>query len=92
MARARPRAEIDIATALQVPGLRTMLAQTLAHTERRENIQNGFSAMAAAVKAEDVVFLYFAGHGKVTRGEEMFYFVPADGHAANRRQTSVNTG
>ena len=29
--------------------------------------------MAAAVNADDVVLLYFAGHGKVSIGEEMFY-------------------
>ena len=57
----------------------------------RENIRKRFSAMTAEVHAEDIVLVFFAGHGKVTTGEEMFYFVPVDGHAANLRDTGVNT-
>jgi WD40 repeat protein len=57
----------------------------------RQNIQRRFAEMATAVNAEDVVLLYFAGHGKVSIGEEMFYFVPVDGDDADLRRTSVST-
>jgi uncharacterized caspase-like protein len=34
--------------------------------------------MAKSVKQEDVVFLYFSGHGIIPEGQEMFYFAPVD--------------
>jgi WD40 repeat protein len=42
----------------------------------RDNLQKRFAEMSAEVKADDVVFIYLAGHGRVPTGEEMFYFVP----------------
>ena len=54
----------------------------------REGIQKRFAEMAAAVKADDVVLLYFAGHGKVTiRGGRCFNSLPADGR---RRKPSTD--
>ncbi len=47
--------------------------------------------MAKEVAEDDVVLLYMAGHGKVSVGEEMFYFVPVDGRDADLRETGVST-
>jgi len=45
-------------------------------TAKREAIRDQFAAMAKEVKEDDVVFLYFAGHGRVPPGQEMFYYIP----------------
>jgi uncharacterized caspase-like protein len=57
----------------------------------RENIQRRFDELAAAVEPDDVVLVYFSGHGKVSIGEEMFYFVPVNGDDADLRHTGVST-
>jgi caspase domain-containing protein len=57
----------------------------------RENIRQRLSQMAKEVGEDDVVLVYLAGHGKVSVGEEMFYFVPVDGRDADLRETGVNT-
>jgi hypothetical protein len=44
----------------------------------REAIRRRLAEMAGVVKEEDVVFLFFSGHGIVPVGQEMFYFAPAD--------------
>jgi WD40 repeat protein len=57
----------------------------------RENISQRLADMAKQVSEDDVVLLYFAGHGKVSLGEEMFYFIPVDGRDADLRGTGINT-
>jgi WD40 repeat protein len=60
-------------------------------TATRETIRNKLSEMAKAMGEDDVVFLYLAGHGVVAPGQEMFYFVPVDGHDQQIRDTGMNT-
>jgi WD40 repeat protein len=57
----------------------------------RENIRARLSEMIKEVSPDDVVFLYFAGHGIAPIGEEMFYFLPADAQDANLRDSAVST-
>src|SRR5262249_10850458 len=45
-------------------------------TATREGIRDKLAAMAKAVKEDDVVFLFFSGHGRVPPGQEMFYYIP----------------
>ena len=40
---------------------------------------------------EDVVLLYLVGHGIAPLGEEMFYFVPADGHDIDIGHSGLDT-
>lgn len=57
-------------------------------------IQNRLTRMAEEVAEGDVVFLFFSGHGTVPAGQEMFYFIPADGAGPDpeaRRRTGLNT-
>jgi len=57
----------------------------------REAIRNKLRDMAKAATEDDVVLLYLAGHGAVVPGEEMFYFVSADGKDRDMRSTGLNT-
>jgi WD40 repeat protein len=45
----------------------------------RDQVRKTLAEMAKHVSDDDVVLMYLAGHGKVSAGQEMFYFVPADG-------------
>lgn len=54
-------------------------------------IRQRFAEMARVVKDDDVVLLYLAGHGVVSSGQEMFYFVPIDGRDSDLRHTGVST-
>jgi hypothetical protein len=47
--------------------------------------------MTKEMREDDVVLLYLAGHGKVSVGEEMFYFVPVDGRDADLHETRVSS-
>jgi uncharacterized caspase-like protein len=47
--------------------------------------------MGNAMNEDDVALLYVAGHGAVVPGQEMFYFVPADGKGTDIRGTGLNT-
>jgi WD40 repeat protein len=57
----------------------------------RESIRKRLGEMANEMNEDDVVLLYLAGHGAVVPGQEMFYFVPADGKETKIRTTGVNT-
>jgi WD40 repeat protein len=56
----------------------------------RANLRKRLSDMADKMTEKDVVLIYMAGHGKVTSGEEMFYFVPSDGRDEDLRDTGVS--
>jgi WD40 repeat protein len=60
----------------------------------REKIRQRLDEMAKEVKEDDVVFLFFSGHGIVPAGQEMFYFAPIDIRGPNfqdQRETGLNT-
>ena len=57
----------------------------------RDGVRQRFADMAKDVTEDDVVLIYLAGHGKVSLGEEMFYFVPVDGRDADLRGTALST-
>jgi WD40 repeat protein/uncharacterized caspase-like protein len=60
----------------------------------RDAIRARLSAIAKDVKEDDVVFLFFSGHGVVPAGQEMFYFAPMDIHGPSpqdERETGLNT-
>ncbi len=57
----------------------------------REAIRQRLAEMTRVIKENDVVLLYFAGHGVVPAGQEMFYFVPVDGRDEDLRRTGVST-
>jgi WD40 repeat protein len=57
----------------------------------REALWKRLSGMAEQVRENDVVLLYLAGHGEVSPGEEMFYFVPVDGRDDSLRDTALST-
>ncbi|HKO99575.1 MAG TPA: caspase family protein [Pyrinomonadaceae bacterium] len=60
----------------------------------RESIRRRLTAMATEVKEDDVVFLFFSGHGIVPAGQEMFYFAPIDMRGPNpsdQRESGLNT-
>jgi len=60
----------------------------------RDRIRGRLSEMAQQVKQEDVVFLFFSGHGTVPAGQEMFYFATTDIRGPNPqdvRETGLNT-
>jgi len=57
----------------------------------REAIRGRFAEMAKAMKEDDVVIIYLAGHGVVPQGQEMFYFVPVDGKNEDIRTTALST-
>ena len=56
----------------------------------RTSIRNRLTEMANTMKEDDVALIYLAGHGAVVPGQEMFYFVPADGQEAEIRNTGLN--
>jgi hypothetical protein len=43
----------------------------------RQAIRDDLSRLARETREEDVVCLFFAGHGRVPLGQEMFYFMPS---------------
>lgn len=45
-------------------------------TATLENIRRTLAEMASSVRRDDVVLLFFSGHGRVPPGQEMFYFMP----------------
>jgi uncharacterized caspase-like protein len=57
----------------------------------RDSIRNRLAEIASTMNEDDVALLYLAGHGVVVQGQEMFYFVPADGKDAEIRNTGLNT-
>jgi WD40 repeat protein len=56
----------------------------------KSGIVAALRALAADAKDEDVVLLYFAGHGEVEIGQEMFYFVPSDGNGSRLAETGFS--
>jgi hypothetical protein len=44
----------------------------------RDGILRQFGDVAAQARPEDVVLLFFVGHGIIPSGQEMFYYVPYD--------------
>jgi hypothetical protein len=57
----------------------------------RERIQQRLSDLTKEVTKDDVVLLYLAGHGQVSLGAEMFYFVPVDKQDSDLQGTAVST-
>jgi WD40 repeat protein len=60
----------------------------------RAAIRGRLAEMAGVAKQEDVVFLFFSGHGIVPVGQEMFYFAPTDVRGPDPqsiRETGLNT-
>lgn len=60
----------------------------------RDAIRQRLASMAREVEEDDVVFLFFSGHGIVPAGQEMFYFAPIDMRGPNpqdQRETGLNT-
>jgi WD40 repeat protein len=53
-----------------------------------ESIEAQFSQLAVRVRPEDVVILYFVGHGEVSPNGEMFYFIPSGTKASERQEIS----
>lgn len=60
----------------------------------RDGISQRLAQMAKEVKEDDVIFLFFSGHGIVPAGQEMFYFAPIDMRGPNpqdQRESGLNT-
>jgi WD40 repeat protein len=57
----------------------------------RDHIQETLLEMAKQIKEDDVVLIYFAGHGQVSVGSEMFYFVSADKQSLDLQNTALST-
>jgi WD40 repeat protein len=60
----------------------------------RDEIRRRLSDMAKEVKEDDVVLLFFSGHGTVPAGQEMFYFAPIDMRGPSpedQTETGLNT-
>jgi WD40 repeat protein len=60
----------------------------------REAIRQRLREMAKVVKSDDVVLLFFSGHGVVPAGQEMFFFAPIDMRGPSpqdQRETGLNT-
>jgi hypothetical protein len=55
----------------------------------RDGIRQRLSEIAKSAKPQDVVFLYFSGHGVVPPGQEMFYFATIDMHRTASLAQSV---
>jgi hypothetical protein len=57
----------------------------------RDSIRRRFTEIANAMTEDDVVLIYFVGHGVVAHGTEMFYYVPSDGKFADIATSGLNT-
>lgn len=57
----------------------------------RDSIRRRFTEIANAVTEDDVVFIYFVGHGVIAHGTEMFYYVPSDGKYTEITTNGLNT-
>jgi WD40 repeat protein len=57
----------------------------------RDAIRNRFTEIANAMTEDDVVLIYFVGHGVVAHGTEMFYYVPSNGKFADIAASGLNT-
>jgi WD40 repeat protein len=55
-----------------------------------EGIRHAFADLASRAKRDDVTVVYLAGHGVVTPEQEMFYFMPIDGHGSDARDTALS--
>jgi len=55
----------------------------------RNSLRNRLLEMARTIGEDDVLFLYFVGHGIVSK--EMFYYVPVDGRNGNLPDTALST-
>jgi WD40 repeat protein len=63
------------------------------HAATREAIRRRFAEMAREVKEDDVLFMFFSGHGVIPAGQEMFYLAPVDMRGPNpqeQRETGLN--
>jgi WD40 repeat protein len=56
-----------------------------------ERIQDSLTGLARQTTEKDVVFLFLAGHGVVSRPEEMFYFEPFDGREDDPKIRGIST-
>lgn len=64
------------------------------HDATREKVRQRLADLAKEVKKNDVVFLFFSGHGIVPAGQEMFYFAPVDMRGPSpedQRDTGLST-
>src|SRR2546428_8481067 len=52
-------------------------------------VRTALGFLGRKVQEDDVVYIFIAGHGDVTP-EDLSYFIPADGVAANVYATSIN--
>jgi hypothetical protein len=55
------------------------------------NLQFRLTKFGYQVKPNDVVLIYFAGHGEVAPDGEMFYFIPSDGRYSDLKHTGFTT-
>lgn len=55
----------------------------------RDSLRKRLVEMARSSGPDDVLFLYFVGHGIVSK--EMYYFVPANGRDVDLRETAFST-
>lgn len=56
----------------------------------RDSIRSRLAEIASAMTEDDVVLVYFVGHGVVAHGSEMFYYVPSDGTSADITTDGLN--
>ena len=56
-----------------------------------DRVRKSLGEIAKVARYDDVVLVYLAGHGKVSPGQEMFYFVPADGKDTDADGTELRT-
>ena len=57
----------------------------------RNTIRDTLTHMAEKVQPNDVIFLFFSGHGIIPAGQEMFYLAPYDWRGSSLREVR-NTG
>jgi WD40 repeat protein len=55
------------------------------------SIKVQLAELAETSKPEDVIILFFSGHGTVPVGDPMFYFLTADDSPSSRQPTGFNT-